>query len=132
MKRCIATLTLLLAALSAAGRTVYPLNEGWRFFFRHENSSDNARIVSLPHTWDTDITGSGVFLRTTGTYLNEIFIPAEWKGKRLFLKFYGAQSVADLCGNGRHAASTAAEPRLSSSKSRTKSAAARRTTCAST
>ena len=89
MKRCIATLTLLLAALSASGRTVYPLNEGWRFFFRHENSSDNARIVSLPHTWDTDITGSGVFLRTTGTYLNEIFIPAEWKGKRLFLKFYG-------------------------------------------
>ena len=103
MKRCIATLPLLLAALSASGRTVYPLNEGWRFFFRHENSSDNARIVSLPHTWDTDITGSGVFLRTTGTYLNEIFIPAEWKGKRLFLKFYGAQSVADLFVNGRHA-----------------------------
>ncbi len=103
MKRCIATLTLLLAVLSAAGRTVYPINEGWRFFFKHENGSDNARIVSLPHTWDTDVTGSGVFLRTTGTYLNELYIPAEWKGKRLFLKFYGAQSVADLFVNGCHA-----------------------------
>lgn len=102
MRRCIVTLTLLLAVLSAAGRTVYPINEGWRFFFKHENSSDNARIVSLPHTWNSDVTGSGVYLRTAATYQNEIFIPADWKGKRLFLKFYGVQSVADLFVNGSH------------------------------
>lgn len=102
MKRCIVIITLLLAVLTAEGRTVYPVNEGWRFFFKHENSSDNARIVSLPHTWNTDITGSGVYMRTAATYQNEIYIPADWKDKRLFLKFYGVQSVADLFVNGSH------------------------------
>lgn len=102
MKRSIALFILLMSLLSVEGRTVYPVNEGWRFFFKHENGSDQARIVSLPHTWNTDVTGSGSFLRTTATYLNEIYIPAEWTGKRLFLKFYGVQSVADLFVNGSH------------------------------
>ena len=29
-------------------------------------------------------------------------MPAEWKGKRVFLRFYGVQSVADIFVNGRH------------------------------
>lgn len=98
--------TILLALLLAAGveaREIFPLNEGWRFFFKSENSSDNARHVSLPHSWNTDPTAEGTFLETTGNYLNTIYIPAEWQEKRLFVKFYGAQSVADLFVNGRHA-----------------------------
>lgn len=95
---------LLLMAATVSARTVYPLDEGWRFFFKHENSSDNARIVTLPHTWSTDaVAGSSVCFQTTGTYQNDFYVPAEWQGKRLFLKFYGVQSVADLFVNGRHA-----------------------------
>lgn len=103
MKRSlITTLLLLLSLLPAAAREVFPLNEGWRFFYTHENSSDNARTVTLPHTWNTDITGSGLFFRTAATYENEIYIPSSWRNKRLFLKFYGAQSVATLFVNGCH------------------------------
>lgn len=103
MKRLITLLLLLALASEAGAREVFPLNEGWRFFFKSENSSDNARHVSLPHSWDTDPTAEGDFLETTGNYLNTLYIPTEWESKRLFVKFYGAQSVADLFVNGRHA-----------------------------
>lgn len=102
MKRYLATLLLLIACTLSEAREVFPLNEGWRFFFQRENTSDNARHVTLPHSWNTDPLAEGSFLETTGNYLNNIYIPAEWAGRRLFVKFYGAQSVADLFVNGRH------------------------------
>lgn len=103
MKRYIITTLILLAACTAAqAREVFSLNEGWRFFFKTENTSDNARHVTLPHSWNTDPLAEGFFLETTGNYHNSIYIPSEWAGKRLFVKFYGAQSVADLFVNGSH------------------------------
>lgn len=102
MKRIIASLLLLAATNSASAREVFPLNEGWRFFFKSENSSDNARHVTLPHSWNTDPMAEGYFLETTGNYQNDMFIPAEWASKRLFVKFYGVQSVANVFVNGNH------------------------------
>ena len=102
MKRYIATLLLLAACASVQAREVFPLNEGWRFFFKSENSSDNARHVTLPHTWNTDTGACGYFLETTANYQNDMYIPAEWASKRLFVKFYGVQNVADLFVNGYH------------------------------
>lgn len=100
MKKHLAILLLLTVCLDATAREIYPLNEGWRFFFKSENSSDNARQVTLPHTWNTDTSGSGLFLETTANYQNDIFVPEEWAAKRLFVKFYGVQNVADLFVNG--------------------------------
>ena len=77
MKRYIATLLLLAACASVQAREVFPLNEGWRFFFKSENSSDNARHVTLPHTWNTDTGAGGHFLETTANYQNDMYIPAE-------------------------------------------------------
>lgn len=102
MKRYIATLLLLAACASVQAREVFPLNEGWRFFFKSENSSDNARHVTLPHTWNTDTGACGYFLETTANYQNDMYVPAEWASKRLFVKFYGVQNVADLFVNGYH------------------------------
>lgn len=102
MKRYIATLLLLAACATAQAREVFPLNEGWRFFFKSENSSDNARHVTLPHTWNTDTGATGFFLETTANYQNDMYIPADWAAKRLFVKFYGVQSVADVFVNGYH------------------------------
>ncbi|MEG1885406.1 MAG: glycoside hydrolase family 2 TIM barrel-domain containing protein [Alistipes sp.] len=103
MKRHIITLLLTVLCLSAQARTSYSLNEGWHFFFSYENSSDNARLVTLPHTWNTDAKGgSGPYLRTTANYQNNLFLPAEWAGKRLFIKFYGVQNLANLFVNGYH------------------------------
>ena len=102
MKRYIATLLLLAACASVQAREVFPLNEGWRFFFKSETSSDNARHVTLPHTWNTDTGACGYFLETTANYQNDMYVPAEWASKRLFVKFYGVQNVADLFVNGYH------------------------------
>ena len=102
MKRYIATLLLLAACASVQAREVFPLNEGWRFFFKSENSSDNARHVTLPHTWNTDTGACGYFLETTANYQNDMYVSAEWASKRLFVKFYGVQNVADLFVNGYH------------------------------
>lgn len=102
MKRFI--LILLLCGITATGhaREVFPLNEGWRFFFKSERTSDNARHITLPHSWNTDPLAQGHWLETTGSYQNGIYIPLECATKRIFLKFYGVQNVADLFVNGSY------------------------------
>ncbi len=103
MKRYIAILLLLTGlAATARAREVFPINEGWRFFFKSEKTSDNARHVTLPHSWNTDPLAQDFWLETTGNYQNGMYIPAEWASKRLFVKFYGVQSVADLFVNGNY------------------------------
>lgn len=103
MKRYIMIL-LLLATMApyARAREIFPINEGWRFFFKSERTSDNARHITLPHSWNTDPTAQGQWLETTGNYLNGIFVPMDWAAKRIFLKFHGVQSVADLFVNGSY------------------------------
>ena len=103
MKRYLTILLLLnVVAMTASAREVFPINEGWRFFFKSEKTSDNARHVTLPHSWNTDPLAQGYWLETTGSYQNGMYIPVEWASKRLFVKFYGVQSVADLFVNGYH------------------------------
>ena len=103
MKRFITLVLLMLGiALSARAREVFPINEGWRFYFKTERTSDNARHVTLPHSWNTDPLAQGYWLETTGNYMNGMYIPKEWASKRLFVKFYGVQSVADVFVNGSH------------------------------
>ncbi len=105
MRRYFLTLLLVLSLVSpqlVAARNVYGLNDGWRFFFKHENSSDMGRSVSIPHTWNTDAVGrEGSYLQTTANYVNNCYVPKEWEGKRLFLKFAGVNNVATLFVNGR-------------------------------
>ena len=104
MKRYIIALLIMVSATAAAARTVYSLNDNWQFFYKLETSSDYARHISLPHTWNLDaLAGSGHYLQTTANYSRDIYVPSEWSGKRLFLKFYGVQSIADVFVNGHHA-----------------------------
>ena len=89
-------------ALQSHAREVIPLNEGWRFYFKSENTSDNARHVRLPHSWNNDPRAENHLIETTGNYLHPIYIPEEWAGKRLFIKFYGVQTVAEFFVNGHY------------------------------
>jgi beta-galactosidase len=58
----------------------------------------------LPHTWNLDaLAGNGEYLQTIANYTREIFVPNEWANKRLYVKFYGVQSIADVFVNGHHA-----------------------------
>ena len=103
MKRFLITFIFAIVAFAAQAREVYSLNNDWQFFYKHDMSSDNARVVSLPHTWNLDaLAGQGTYLQTTANYSRSIFVPAEWSGKRLFIKFHGVQSIADLFVNGHH------------------------------
>ena len=104
MKRILLYITFVLSIVStASAREIYSLNSGWKFFYKEENSSDNAREVAIPHTWNVDaFVGDGSYLQTSANYQRNLFVPAEWRGKRLFLRFNGVQSVADVFVNGRH------------------------------
>ena len=67
---------LLIAAWSVQAREVYPLCDDWLFSFRYENSSDNARCVTLPHTWNLDaLAGTIPYLRTTADYQRKLYVP---------------------------------------------------------
>ena len=104
MKRFLILAMVLLGTFaSVSAREIYSLNSGWKFFYKEENSSDNAREITLPHTWNVDaFVGEGSYCQTAANYQRTLFVPAEWKGKRLFLRFNGVQSVADVFVNGRH------------------------------
>ena len=54
MKRYILTLLAVVTFFSVDAREIYSLNNDWRFFFKEENTSDGARYVNIPHTWNLD------------------------------------------------------------------------------
>lgn len=60
--------------------------------------------VDLPHTWNAQdaLSGKIDYKRGIGNYEKKLFIRPEWQGKRLFLRFEGANSIADVFINRRH------------------------------
>lgn len=95
------TACLFLTAAAASAREVYDLSRGWKFYTCDER--DSVR-VSLPHTWnDADaLAGRTDYYRGVGNYMKNIRVQPSWRGKRIFVRFYGAGTVADLMVNGRH------------------------------
>ncbi len=102
-KYLILLLAILLSTSSFAQRRVVDINDNWKFYFSSENSADYARTISLPHTWSYD---QSMLLMTrqptTANYIRDIYIPAQWSQKRIFVKFYGVHSFADIMVNGSY------------------------------
>lgn len=91
---------LLMGVAPAEARQTYTLNRDWKFF---TYSEDYSSIVNLPHQWNTDALGGKIdYWRGTGNYLRYVDFRPEWKGKRLFIRFGGANLVTDLLINGRY------------------------------
>lgn len=86
-----------------AQRVEYLINENWSFRFSHQVSGKGIR-VDLPHTWNTTdaLSGKIDYKRGIGNYEKDLFVKNEWKGKRLFLRFEGANTVANVFINGNH------------------------------
>lgn len=101
MKRYILVLLTLILSFEISAREVFPLNTGWKFFYGDAISSDLARQVTLPHVWNTD----GNQSKTLGNYMRSLDAPSKWQGRRVFIRFYGAASVATLSVNGRYVGS---------------------------
>ena len=103
--RTIAALSLILTILSArAERTAISLNRDWSFRFSHQVDARATKKVSLPHTWNAQdaLSGKIDYKRGIGNYERRLMVEQQWKGKRLWLRFEGANSVADVFVNGKH------------------------------
>lgn len=95
----------LITANSYADRHVVCLNKNWSFRFSHQVNKGSERRVDLPHTWNAQdaISGKPDYKRGIGNYEKKIFIKPEYKGKRLFLRFEGANTVASVFINRKYA-----------------------------
>lgn len=80
------------------------LNSDWRFRFSHQVQKGTEIRVDLPHTWNSQdaLSGKIDYKRGIGNYEKTLFVRSEWKGKRLFIRFEGVNSVADVFINHRH------------------------------
>ncbi|MCD8313803.1 MAG: beta-galactosidase [Bacteroidales bacterium] len=100
----ITSVVFLLLSLCAWGqRGSYLLNDGWEFRFSHQVEQRTAVPVTLPHTWNAQdaLSGKIDYKRGIGNYQRVLQIPAEWEGRRLFLRFEGVNSVACVFVNGK-------------------------------
>ena len=66
----------LMLGLQLGAREVIDIDNGWRFFYQYEGSSDHAQTVNLPHTWSIDaLNGKQDYFRGVGNYMKELQIP---------------------------------------------------------
>lgn len=98
-------LSALFISISVQSREIIPLNDDWMFFPSRVESlvpGDGAERVSLPHTWNAaDFMDDGGYREGYGTYFKEINPPEDSHGKRVFLKFEGVASTAEVFFNGK-------------------------------
>lgn len=92
------------AAEKESPRQTFSLNDDWQFRFSHEVNHSDARRVDLPHTWNAQdaLAGKIDYKRGIGNYTKRIHVGDELRGKRLYVKCEGANSVCNLFVNGRH------------------------------
>lgn len=116
MNKRVLSLTLLLACLGfvsmqAEGRKVESFNSGWLFKKApaEKELAVNARKwdsgwseVEIPHTWnakDMQVQANS-FYEGAAYYKKQYFFPAEFKDKRVFLRFEGIGSCSEVFVNG--------------------------------
>ena len=114
MKRFLRTILSagILVSLSAGtlyAREVISLNAGWTFtptrsagMMRFAPRGNAPATIDLPHTWNAeDFMNDGGYRRGWGTYSKRMEIPEDYRGKRVFIKFEGAGSMAIVMVNNR-------------------------------
>lgn len=87
---------------SAAPRYERSINDKWAF---HKEGESSFETVSIPHTWnaaDSRDEASG-YWRGAAWYEKDIIINDDLSGKRVYVRFEGANQEVDLYVNGEHA-----------------------------
>ena len=94
---------------TAPPRIEYTVNDGWRYADGPAPGAeaptyddDSWERVSLPHTWNRDAATaeSPDYRRGVGWYRRPLTLDPSLEGRRLFLRFEGANQVADVFVNG--------------------------------
>ncbi|MDR0832648.1 MAG: beta-galactosidase [Candidatus Symbiothrix sp.] len=106
MKKIIFILTLLLSVSTSWGRSTLPFNEGWLFQKADSLSvavEDAWQLVNVPHTWNAEDMQikKNSFYAGTAFYKKTYTPDAALADKRVFLRFQGVASVADVYVNGQ-------------------------------
>lgn len=109
--RLLSTLLFLLlpALLAAQPRIEVPVDTDWKF--ARENAPGAQAVdfrdktwetVSLPHTWNArdGQDGGSDYYRGVGWYRKRLRVPAEYRGRSVFLRFGAAGSKAEVFVNG--------------------------------
>lgn len=83
------------------------MNQNWRFCLGGEWKEEKVEKVCLPHPVTVTPANSSGGRNYQGKciYKKTVFIPEEWRGKKLILEFEGLMGVSDLFINGRAVAS---------------------------
>lgn len=105
MRKILVLSFMLWATLSLWGaREDLLLNNDWKFRFSWQVQKGSERRVDLPHTWNAQdaLAGQPDYYRGIGNYRKMLYAAPEWKGKRLFLRFEGANTVTNLFVNQKH------------------------------
>ncbi|MEG1903432.1 MAG: glycoside hydrolase family 2 TIM barrel-domain containing protein [Bacteroidales bacterium] len=103
--KCLLSSALLtLAAAAFAQRESKSLNENWNFRFSHQVQKNQTQRVDLPHTWNAQdaLSGQWDYKRGIGNYTRKMFVDSAWQGKRLYLRFEGANTITNLFVNEKH------------------------------
>lgn len=105
MKTVFSALFSLLFLIPASGRDKQPFNDGW-FFKKAENiplRDDSWQPVGIPHTWNAeDMQVKKNAFYAGEAYYKKTYVPDSiLSGKRLFLRFEGVASVAEVFVNGK-------------------------------
>ena len=95
----------------ASHRADLNLNDGWKFNRGDVDSAQDAKFddtawpsISIPHTWNNldGQDGGGDFYRGVGWYRRHYVVDGSYANRQFFLKFDGANQVADVYVNGAH------------------------------
>jgi beta-galactosidase len=96
-----------LQAQRISERTTLSLDDSWRFIRQDVDGAESFSfddsswtIVKLPHTWNNLDGLDGYIFRGIGWYRRHYMVPANWAGRKLFIKFDGACFSTDLYVNG--------------------------------
>lgn len=95
---------LLVSTTLFAERKEILINNDWHFRFSHQVERTSGQRVDLPHTWNAQdaLSGKQDYYRGMGNYEKKLTIKSEWKGKRVFIRFEGVNTVANLFVNDTH------------------------------
>ncbi|MEG1664856.1 MAG: glycoside hydrolase family 2 TIM barrel-domain containing protein [Mucinivorans sp.] len=104
MKHLIILLTVLLScSTSWAQREIININRSWQYVPGWQVQKDVSTTVNLPHTFNLDaLSGKWDYYRGLANYVKTIETPTAWKGKKVFIRFKGANQTADLYVNSKH------------------------------
>lgn len=99
-------LTVVLATIACAGysqRLVRNLNRAWEFTPGWEVRAGVSEPINVPHTWNLDaLAALPTYHRGLMNYFRRVDVPREWAGKRVYLRFKGANQTADVYINSKH------------------------------